>query len=105
MARMLFEDEPRQPDNFRCNRVCPRIAKAELRGSFFSGDFRWRFDSGAKWITQLAGVFPVGVVDAPQLFARIRSHGCAHAWQFTRNRLCEDVSATQNARTVRVMSG
>ena len=104
MARMLFEDEPCQPDNFRCNRVCPRISKAEFGRRFFSGDLRWRFDGRAKWITQLARMFPVGVVNAPELAARLRSHGCAHAWQFTRNRLCEDVSATQNARTVRGMS-
>jgi len=49
---------------------------------------------------QVVGVFPVGVVDAPQLTARPRSHVHAHAWPFTRNRLREDVSATQNARTV-----
>ena len=104
MAWMFFEDEPCQPDNFRCNRVCPRIAKAEFGRRFFSGDFRRCFNRRAKWITQLAGLFPVGVVNAPQLLARLRSHGCAHVWQFTRNRLREDVSATQNARTVRVMS-
>ena len=79
MARMFFEDEPCQPDNFRCNRVCPRIAKAEFGRRFFSGDLRWRFDGRAKWITQLAGVFPVGVVNAPELFAgpqsRTRFHG------------------------------
>lgn len=79
MARMFFEDEPCQPDNFWCNRVCPRIAKAEFGRRFFSGDFRWRFNGRAKWITQLAGVFPVGVVNAPELAARLRSHGCAHA--------------------------
>ena len=104
MAQMFFEDEMCQPDYFRRNRVCPRIAKAEFGRRFFSGDFRWRFNGRAKWITQLASVFPVGVVNAPQLLARLRSHGCAHAWQFTRNRLCEDVSATQNARTVRTVS-
>ncbi len=79
----------------------PRITKAKLRGGFLGNQFVGRFDNRAKWITQLAGVLPVGVVNAPELTARIRSHGCAHAWQFTRNRLCEDVSATQNARTVR----
>jgi hypothetical protein len=105
LSRIPFEDDLRQPDNFRCNRVCPRITEAELRSSFFSGDFCWCFNGGAQWITQLAGVFPIGVVDAPQLLARIRSHGCAHAWQFTRNRLREDVSATQNARTVPMVSG
>lgn len=104
MSRMFFEDEPCQPDDFRRNRVCPRIAKAEFGRRFFSGDFRGRFNGRAKWITQLAGVFPVGVVNAPELAARLRSHGCAHVWQFTRNRLCEDVSATQNTRTVRAAS-
>ena len=104
MAQMFFEDEMCQPDYFRRNRVCPRIAKAEFGRRFFSGDFRWRFNGRAKWITQLAGVFPVGVVNAPQLTARLWSHGCAHVWQFTRNRLCEDVSATQNTRTVRAAS-
>lgn len=79
MAWMFFEDEPCQPDNFRCNRVCPRIAKTEFRGSFFSGDFRWRFNGRAKWITQLAGVFPVGVVDAPELVAGTQGHCCFHA--------------------------
>src|SRR5437773_5549449 len=104
MAWILFEDGLCQGYNFRCNRVCPRIAKTEFRGSFFGGDFRWRFDGGAKWITQLAGVFPVGVINAPELTAWLRGHDCTHAWQFTRNRLGEDVSATQNARTVRGVS-
>ena len=104
MAQMFFEDEMCQPDYFRRNRVCPRIAKAEFGRRVFSANFRWRFNGRAKWITQLASMFPVGVVNAPQLLARLRSHGCAHAWQFTRNRLCEDVSATQNARTVRTVS-
>src|ERR1700722_5817767 len=104
MARIFFEDEPCQPDDFRRNRVCQGIAKAEFGRRFFSGDFRGRFNGRAKWITQLAGVLPVGVVNAPELTARLWSHGCAHACQFTRNRLCEDVSATQNARTVRGVS-
>ncbi len=81
-----------------------RITKAKLRGSFLGDEFVGRFDDRAKGITQLAGMFPVGVVNAPELAARLRSHVRAHAWQFTRNRLCEDVSATQNARTVRAVS-
>ena len=78
MARTFFEDEPRQPDNFRCNRVCPRIAKAEFGRRFFSGDFRWRFNGRAKWITQLAGMFPVGVVNAPELLAGLQSRNRFH---------------------------
>ena len=57
----------------------PRIAKAKSRGSLLGDEFVGRFDNRAKWITQLAGMFPVGVVDAPQLLAglqsRARSHG------------------------------
>ena len=78
MARIFFEDEPCQPDNFRRNRVSPRIAKAEFGRRFFSGDFRWRFNGRAKWITQLAGVFPVGVVDAPELGVRLGRRCCLH---------------------------
>ena len=59
--------------------MCPRIAKAKSRSSFFGDEFIGCFNDRAKWITQLAGVFPVGVVDAPKLFAglqsRARSHG------------------------------
>jgi len=82
----------------------PRITKAKPRGGFLGDEFVGRFDNRAKWITQLAGVFPVGVVNAPELTALLRSHGCAHAWQFITRRTSEDVSATQNARTVRVKS-
>ena len=88
----------------RSDGMRPGITKAKLRGGFLGNEFVGRFDNRAKWITQLAGMFPVGVVNAPELLARLRSHGCAHVWQFTRNRLCEDVSATQNARTVLLMS-
>ena len=60
--------------------MCPRIAEAESCGSFLGDEFIGRFDNrGAKWITQLAGVFPVSVVYAPKLLAglqsRARSHG------------------------------
>ena len=51
MPRMFFKDEPCQPHNFRCNRVCPRIVKAEFGRCFFSGNFRRRFNGRAKWIT------------------------------------------------------
>ena len=78
MAQMFFEDELRQPDNFRRNRVCPRIAKAEFGRRFFSGDFRWRFNGRTKWITQLASVFPVSVVNAPELVAGLRSRARSH---------------------------
>lgn len=51
MTWMLFEDGPCERDNFRCNRVCPRIAKTEFCGGFFSGTFCWRFNGGAQWVT------------------------------------------------------
>jgi hypothetical protein len=79
MAWILFKDGLSQGYNFRCNRVRPRIAKAKFRSGFFGGEFCGRFNGGAKWITQLASIFPVGVVDAPQLAARLRSHVRAHA--------------------------
>ena len=57
----------------------PRITKAKLRGGFLGDEFIGCFNDRAKWITQLAGVFPVGVVNAPELLAglqsRARSHG------------------------------
>lgn len=57
----------------------PRVTKAKLRDGFLGDEFVGRFDNRAKWITQLASVFPVGEVNAPELTARLRSHGCAHA--------------------------
>lgn len=51
----------------------PRITKTKSRGCFFGDEFVGRFDNRAKWITQLAGVFPVGLVNAPELIARLRS--------------------------------
>ena len=56
----------------------PRVAETKFGGGFLSGTFRWSFNGGAKWITQLAGVFPVGVVDAPQLIAWIQSRARSH---------------------------
>jgi hypothetical protein len=57
----------------------PRVTEAESCGSFLGDEFVGRFDNRAKWITQLAGIFLVGVVDAPELFAgllsRARFHG------------------------------
>ena len=38
---------------------------------FLGNKFVGRFNHGAKWITHHAGIFPVGVVNAPQLVARL----------------------------------
>jgi hypothetical protein len=57
----------------------PRITESKLRGGFLGDEFVGRFNDRAKWITQLAGVFPVGVVNAPESLARLqcrtRFHG------------------------------
>jgi hypothetical protein len=56
----------------------PRITKTKLRGGFLGDEFSGRCKDRAKWITQLAGVFPVGVVDAPELLAGLQSRDCFH---------------------------
>ena len=56
----------------------PRIAKAKSRGSFLGDEFVGRFNGSAKWITQLACVFPVGVVDAPELLAGLQRRARSH---------------------------
>ena len=53
------------PHLLRSDWMRPRITKAKLRGGFLGDEFVGGFDNRAKWITQLAGVFPVGVVNAP----------------------------------------
>lgn len=57
----------------------PRITKPKPRGGFLGDEFAWRFNDGAQWIAHHAGILPVGVVDAPQLVARLESRGRAHA--------------------------
>jgi hypothetical protein len=50
-----------------------------LRGGFLGDELAGRFNNRAQWITQLAGVFQVGVVDSPESLARLpyrtRFHG------------------------------
>jgi hypothetical protein len=64
---------------FGSDRMRPRITKAKSNGSFLGDEFSGRFNNGTKWITQLAGMFPVGMVKAPELLAglqsRVRFHG------------------------------
>ena len=73
-----FENLFRQLYHFGCDRMCPRTVETKFGGSFLGGTFRWSFNRGAKWITQLACVFPVGVVDAPQLLAGLQSRARFH---------------------------
>ena len=68
----------RQFYHFGCDRMRPRIVETKFGGSFLGGNFRSSFNGSAKWITQLGGVFAVGVVDTPQLIARIQSRARSH---------------------------
>ena len=56
----------------------PRITKTKSSGSLLGGEFVGCFNDCAKWITQLAGIFPVGVVNAPELLAGLQSHNRFH---------------------------
>lgn len=58
--------------------MCPGFAEAESRGGFLGGKLGWRFNNRAQWIAHHAGVFPVGVVDAPELVAGRYSRSRAH---------------------------
>lgn len=73
MSRTPFEDTLCQPCNFWGNRVSPRITEAEFSSSFFSGDFCGCFDGGPEGIPMSTGVFPVGVINAPQFVFSVRS--------------------------------
>ena len=64
---------------FRYDGMRPGFAEAESRRSFLGDKFAGGFDDGAKWVAHHAGVFTVGVVDAPQLIARLQSRGRAHS--------------------------
>jgi len=39
----------------------PRITKAKLRGSFLGDEFAGCFNDRPQWITQLMGIFAVGM--------------------------------------------
>ena len=56
----------------------PRITESKLRGGFLGDEFSGRFNDRAKWITQLAGILPVGVVYSPELLARLQSRARFH---------------------------
>jgi hypothetical protein len=59
--------------------MCPGCAESESSGGFLSSELGRRFNNRAQRITHLAGVFPVGVVDAPKLVASRYSRSRAHA--------------------------
>src|SRR2546422_10242228 len=58
--------------------VCPRRLKAEFTGGFLSSAFGGCFNNRAQRIAKETGIFPVGVVDAPELIAWTRSRSRAH---------------------------
>ena len=71
--------KPLCPSRFSCrDRMRPRFTETKSRGFFLGGELGGSFNRGAKWITHHAGIFPVGVVNAPQLVARLQSRGLAH---------------------------
>ena len=63
---------------FGIDRMRPRITKAKLRGGFLGDKFIGCFNDCAKGITQLASIFPVGVVNAPELLAGLQSRNRFH---------------------------
>jgi hypothetical protein len=67
------------PRRYRIDWMRPRITKSKLRGGFLGDEFAGRINNRAQWITQLARVFPVGVVNSPESLARLpcrnRFHG------------------------------
>ena len=89
---------------FGSDRVRPRRFKSEFASGFLGGAFGGCFNYRAQRIAQQTGIFPIGVVNAPQLIAWTRSRGRAHGAQFSTTGAGEDVSATQNARTVPLVS-
>ena len=74
----------RQLGNCWFNRMRPRIAETKFGSGFFSGDFRWGFNGGTQRITQRAGIFPVGVVNPPELIVRLQNSGRAHGLHFSK---------------------
>lgn len=71
--------KPLCPFQFSCRDwMRPRFTESESRGFFLGGELGGSFNDGVKWITHHAGMFPVGVVNAPPLVARLQSRGLAH---------------------------
>ena len=56
------------------HRVRPRVAEAKSGGFLFGSEFGRRLDDRPKRVAVFPGVFPVGVVNAPELMAGLRSH-------------------------------
>jgi hypothetical protein len=61
------------------DRVRPRITKSKLRGSFLGVEFAGCFNDRAQRITQLTGIFAVGMVNPPKLVAWLLNRALVHA--------------------------
>lgn len=58
--------------------MCPRLTETRPWSSFLSIDFGGSFDDRSEWITEDAGVFPVSVVDDPEIAGGWLSRARAH---------------------------
>lgn len=74
-------------DFLRSDWMRPRFTESESSGGFLSGELGGCFNYRAQRIAHQAGVFPVRVVDAPELVARRYNRSRAHT-----------VSSAQGAR-------
>src|SRR5947208_12240458 len=64
---------------FGSDRVRPRRFKSEFASGFLGSVFGGGFNYRAQRIAEETGIFPVGVVNAPQLVAGLQSLGRTHA--------------------------
>lgn len=74
-------------DFLRADWMCPGFTESETCGGLLGGELGGRFNNRAQRIAHDAGVFPVRVVDAPELVASRYSRSRAHT-----------VSSAQGAR-------
>ena len=63
---------------FGSDRIRPRRFKSEFAGDFLGSAFGGCFNDRAQRIAQETCIFPVGVVNAPELIAWARRRGRAH---------------------------
>jgi hypothetical protein len=68
---VAFVMPPWLPRRYRIDWMRPPITKSTLRGGFLGDEFVGRFNNSAQWISQLVGVFSVGVVNSPESLDRL----------------------------------
>lgn len=81
MSRRFQWQPSRVFDFLWLHRMRPRVAKTETSRKFLRSDFRGGFNHRSERIAQLAGIFPVSVINAPELISRLRGQNwcCVHA--------------------------